>query len=165
MHVRAICCNRDLVVGGLDPAHGVVEEGDEVAGDAGDDGVDHAGHHERVVQQVLADDGGSRAVEVHRGESVGQVAPQLLVIGYQSRFHCRKRLAVDLLCKSKPTATMVKRQQNQPFILRPFPLFVLLFISAVFAVQQGQFSSVGQLFAECFNLIGHNAFQFFLRNN
>jgi len=55
----------------------VVEEGDEVAGDAGDDGVDHTRHHERVVQQVLADDGGSRAVEVHRGNVRGIVPSKM----------------------------------------------------------------------------------------
>ncbi len=33
--VRAICCIRDLVVVGLDPAHRVVEEDDEVTGDNG----------------------------------------------------------------------------------------------------------------------------------
>ena len=46
-----------LIVVLLNPTQGVVEEGDEVAGDAGDDGVYQTGHHERVVQQVLADDG------------------------------------------------------------------------------------------------------------
>lgn len=32
-------------------------------------------------------------------------------------------------------------------------------------VHQGEFSSVRQLFAERFNFIGNDAFQFFLRNN
>ena len=65
---------------GLDPAHRVVEEGDEVAGDAGDDGVDHAGHHERVIQQVLADDGGAGAVEVDRGDVRGIVGDEEVAI-------------------------------------------------------------------------------------
>ncbi len=60
------CCGYSVV--GLDPAHRVVEEGDEVAGNAGDHGVDQTGHHERVVQEVLADDGSARAVEVHGGD-------------------------------------------------------------------------------------------------
>ncbi len=58
----------------LDPAHGVVEEGDEVAGDAGYRGVYQTGHHERVVQQVLADDGGTRSIEVHGGDIRGIVS-------------------------------------------------------------------------------------------
>ena len=42
-------CNRFICgysVVSLDPAHRVVEEGDEVAGNTGDHGVDHTGHHE-----------------------------------------------------------------------------------------------------------------------
>ena len=41
----------------LDPAHGMVEEGDEITGDAGDDGVYQTRHHERVVQEIFADYG------------------------------------------------------------------------------------------------------------
>ena len=52
----------------------MVEEGDDVAGYASHDGVYQTGHHERVVQQVLADDGRSRAVEVHRGDIRGIVS-------------------------------------------------------------------------------------------
>ena len=37
---RCIGCCR------LDPAHRVVEEGDEIAGDAGDNGMNETGHHE-----------------------------------------------------------------------------------------------------------------------
>ena len=64
----------------LDPAHGVVEEGDEVAGDAGYDGVYQTGHHERVVQQVLADDSGTRAVKVHGGDIRGVVGDKEVAI-------------------------------------------------------------------------------------
>ena len=43
-----------------------VEEGtDAVSTDRSRDDVDHARHHERVVQEVLTNDGGARAVEVH----------------------------------------------------------------------------------------------------
>ena len=58
----------------------MVEEGDEVAGDTGDEGVYQAGHHEGVVQQVLADDGGTRAVEVHRGDVRGVVGDEEVAI-------------------------------------------------------------------------------------
>ena len=64
----------------LDPAHGVVQESDEVAGDAGYDGVDHTRHHERVVQEVLADDGCSRAVEVHGGDIRGIVGDEEVTV-------------------------------------------------------------------------------------
>ena len=77
----------------LDPAHGVVEEGDEVAGDAGDDGVDHTRHHERVVQQVLADDGGSSAVEVHRGD-IRRIVGNKEVAIYRGQ-HTKQDPAVD----------------------------------------------------------------------
>ena len=55
----------------------MVEESDEVTGDAGDHGMDHAGHHERVIQQVLADDSRARAVEVHRGNVRGIVPSKM----------------------------------------------------------------------------------------
>lgn len=64
----------------LDPAHRVVEEGDDVAGYAGHDRVYQTGHHERVVQQVLADDGRSRAVEVHRGDIRGIVGDEEVTV-------------------------------------------------------------------------------------
>ena len=68
------------VVVGLDPAHGVVDEGDEVAGDAGNDSVDHTRHHERVVEQVLADDGGARAVEVYGSDIRGIVGDKEVTV-------------------------------------------------------------------------------------
>ena len=68
------------VVCRLDPANGVVEDGDEVAGDAGDDGVDHTWHHEGMVQQVLADDGGAGAVEVHGGDIRGIVGDEEITV-------------------------------------------------------------------------------------
>ena len=52
----------------------MVQESDEVTGDAGHERVNHARHHERVVQQVLADDSSARAVEVHRGDIRGIVS-------------------------------------------------------------------------------------------
>ena len=58
----------------------MVQEGDEVSGDAGHKGVDQTRHHERVVQQVLADDSSARAVEVHRGDIRGVVS---LVMKYK----------------------------------------------------------------------------------
>jgi hypothetical protein len=36
--------------------------------------VNHTRHHERVVQQVLADDGGTRSIEVHGGDIRGIVS-------------------------------------------------------------------------------------------
>ena len=48
---------RFSIVVALDPAHGVVEEGDELAGDAGYCGVYQTGHHERMVQQVVGEVG------------------------------------------------------------------------------------------------------------
>ena len=64
----------------LDPAEGVVEEGDEVTGNAGDDGVYQTGHHEGVIQQVLADDGGACSVEVHGGDIRGIVGDEEVTI-------------------------------------------------------------------------------------
>ncbi len=58
----------------------MVEEGDEVAGDAGYRGVYQTGHHERVVQQVLADDGGTRSVEVHGGDIRGIVGDEEVAV-------------------------------------------------------------------------------------
>ena len=56
----------------------MVQEGDEVAGDAGHKGVDQAGHHERVVQQVLTDDGSARAVKIHHGNIRGIVSLEMM---------------------------------------------------------------------------------------
>ena len=78
MSVRAIRYIR--FVCGLDPAHRVVEEGDEVAVDAGNDSVDQTGHHERVVEQVLADDGGACAVEVHGSDIRGIVGDKEVTV-------------------------------------------------------------------------------------
>ncbi len=58
----------------------MVQEGDEVAGDAGHKGVDQARHHERVVQQVLADDGSARAVKVHRSDIRGIVGNEEVAV-------------------------------------------------------------------------------------
>ena len=52
----------------------MVQESDEVTSDAGHERVNHTRHHERVVQQVLADDGSARAVEVHRSDIRGIVS-------------------------------------------------------------------------------------------
>lgn len=78
---------------GLDPPHRVVEEGDEVAGDTGDDGVHHAWHHERVVQQVLADDSRARAVKVHRRDIRGIVGDEEVAI-YRWQ-HTQQHPAID----------------------------------------------------------------------
>ena len=55
----------------------MVQEGDEVAGDAGHKGVNQTRHHERVVQQVLADDRSASAVKVHRSDIRGIVSLEM----------------------------------------------------------------------------------------
>ena len=77
----------------LDPAHRVVEEGDEVAGNTGDHGVDHTGHHERVVQEVLADNGCARAVKVH-GSDIRRIVGDEEVAIYRGQ-HAQQDPAVD----------------------------------------------------------------------
>ena len=76
-------CNQifqNILLFKLNPAHGVVEEGNEVAGNAGNYCVYQTRHHERVVQQVFADDGRSRAVEVYRGDIRGIVGDEEVAI-------------------------------------------------------------------------------------
>ena len=46
---------------------------------AGDD-ADEARHHERVVEQVFADDGGAASVEVHRGNITGIVGDEEIAV-------------------------------------------------------------------------------------
>lgn len=58
----------DVALFSLNPAHGVVQIGYEIAGYAGHEGVEQAGHHEGVVEQILADHRGAGAVEVDRGD-------------------------------------------------------------------------------------------------
>ena len=71
----------------------MVEEGDEVAGDTGDNGVHQTRHHERVVQQVLADDGSARAVKVHCGDIRGIVGDEEVAIDRGQ--HTQQNPAVD----------------------------------------------------------------------